>query len=345
MQRHIFTVTLCYCFAAKPRLVEPVTMTLLENSQIHISLCLERFYPKDIEIKWYMEGSQNGISSPSTQKPTERNDQTFNVTSDFSVSGSFFAKPHNKVLVEWKHESLDAPGCRSWSWRDFPWRPVMEDIIIPKLEAGKEAALSCKISGYFPDSLFVQWIKKEKGNESEIKLPTREYAIPCVKSNEEKDKTFTRVTRLTFTPHPERDRGAEFICRVTHPTLEEPIEKRTRPLDISSRPVMEDIMIPKLEAGKEVALSCNISGYFPDSLSVQWIKKQKGNESEIKLLTWGYKGRYSKSDEETDKTFSGVARLTFTPCPERDRGAEFICRVTHPTLEEPMEKRMGPLGG
>uniref|UniRef100_A0A8C5QR98 Ig-like domain-containing protein n=1 Tax=Leptobrachium leishanense TaxID=445787 RepID=A0A8C5QR98_9ANUR len=338
---------------AKPCLMEPVTMTLLENGKIQISLCLERFYPGDIEITWRRERKYSKYLLSSTESVTEGNDLTFHVTSECIVSGYVFAEPGNKVLVEWKHESLDVPGCRSWSLRDLPWRPVMEDII-PKLEAGKEAALSCKISGYFPDSLSVQWIKKEKGNESEIKLLlTKGYAIPCIKSDEEKDKTFIQVTRLTFTPHLEIDRGAELICRVTHPTLEEPIEKRTGPLDLPWRPVMEDMIVPKLEAGKEVALSCKISGYFPDSLSVQWIKK-KGNESEIKLPIWSIVAfvtrEYSDcnvpctdSNEEEDKTFTQVTRLTFTPHPERDRGAEFICRVTHPTLEEPIEKTTGPL--
>uniref|UniRef100_A0A8C5WJG5 Ig-like domain-containing protein n=1 Tax=Leptobrachium leishanense TaxID=445787 RepID=A0A8C5WJG5_9ANUR len=353
MKTHIETRTGKLRVMAKPHPVEPIEMTLVDNSRVQFYLNLQGFYPKDIKIAWKREGIISNSSLQPVNPVTRGKDQTFNISSVFSVLGSVFIKPQYRISVQWKHESLDVPEVRSWTWRDLPWRPVMEDII-PKLEAGKEAALSCKISGYFPDSLSVQWIKKEKGNESEIKLLlTKGYAIPCIKSDEEKDKTFIQVTRLTFTPHLEIDRGAELICRVTHPTLEEPIEKRTGPLDLPWRPVMEDMIVPKLEAGKEVALSCKISGYFPDSLSVQWIKK-KGNESEIKLPIWSIVAfvtrEYSDcnvpctdSNEEEDKTFTQVTRLTFTPHPERDRGAEFICRVTHPTLEEPIEKTTGPL--
>uniref|UniRef100_A0A8C5QRG6 Immunoglobulin C1-set domain-containing protein n=1 Tax=Leptobrachium leishanense TaxID=445787 RepID=A0A8C5QRG6_9ANUR len=118
---------------AKPRLVEPVKMTLLEKSQIQISLCLKRFYPGDIEIKWYTGENNAQCLLSSKESVTEGNDLTINVTSDCIVSGqvfdnshntslitffrSFFAKPHNKVFVEWKHESLDAPEWRSWTAR------------------------------------------------------------------------------------------------------------------------------------------------------------------------------------------------------------------------------------
>uniref|UniRef100_A0A8C5QRW0 Ig-like domain-containing protein n=1 Tax=Leptobrachium leishanense TaxID=445787 RepID=A0A8C5QRW0_9ANUR len=331
---------------AKPK-VAPRKPKYDGAGKILYSLIVYDFYPRDIQIHWsFVTGEGEQIISSEEQR-VETQGLTFSVCSEARIPGEVFKDPKCKVRVVWEHASMGRPESREMSVRDadFPWHPVMEDIIIPKLEAGKEAALSCKISGYFPDSLSVQWIKKEKRNESEIKLPTGDYKVPDDKSNEETDKTFTQVTRLTFTPHLERDRGAKFICRVTHPTLEEPIEKRTGPLltDLPSRPVMEDIIIPKLEAGKEAALSCKISGYFPDSLSVQWIKKEKGNESEIKLPDGDYKVSDITSHKQKDNTWTCEARLTFIPHLERDQGAEFICRVTHPTLEEPIEKRTGPL--
>uniref|UniRef100_A0A8C5WJM5 Ig-like domain-containing protein n=1 Tax=Leptobrachium leishanense TaxID=445787 RepID=A0A8C5WJM5_9ANUR len=264
---------------AKPCLMEPVTMTLLENGKIQISLCLERFYPGDIEITWRRERKYSKYLLSSTESVTEGNDLTFHVTSECIVSGYVFAEPGNKVLVEWKHESLDVPGCRSWSLRDLPWRPVMEDIIIPKLEAGKEAALSCNISGYFPDSLSVQWIKKEKGNESEIKSWTRNYKVSDDKFNKVKDKTFTRVTRLTFTPHLERDQGAEFICRVTHPTLEEPIEKRTGPLAFNERPDVSDIKLSR--SGR---LYLEVNKFYPRDIEITWRLDEESGGNQCQSL-------------------------------------------------------------
>ncbi|CAH2307919.1 Ig mu heavy chain disease -like [Pelobates cultripes] len=223
---------------AKPRIMEPIEMTLGDYSRIHFSLNLQSFHPEDIDITWRNEGEKykNDLKPVKTQ--IDEKDLMFNVISECSIAGDTLTKSLNKVCVEWKHVSLDQPESRSLSVRDFPWRPVMEDILIPKLEANRSVTLSCKISGYFPDALSVEWIKKEKGNESEIKLPTDKYKVPDIKSHRQEDKTLACEARLTFTPHLGRDQGAEFICRVRHPTLEQPMERMTGPLLIDQEVTM-----------------------------------------------------------------------------------------------------------
>uniref|UniRef100_A0A8C5PRE8 Ig-like domain-containing protein n=1 Tax=Leptobrachium leishanense TaxID=445787 RepID=A0A8C5PRE8_9ANUR len=279
MKTHIETRTGKLRVMAKPHPVEPIEMTLGDNSRVQFYLNLQGFYPKDIEITWDSEdGKYRYLLSP-TNTVTRGKDQTFNVSSVCAVLGPLFINPQYRISVQWKHESLDVPEVRSWTWRDLPWRPLMEDIIIPELEAGKEAALTCKFSGYFPDSPSVRWIKKEKGNETEVKLPTDDYKVLYSKSNEATDKTFTQVARLIFNPHLERDQGAEFICRVTHPTLEEPIEKRTGPLLTGSSDLLMELRTDNTlpESRMEDALckrDCFKKAALRTSTTIEQLEKQ-----------------------------------------------------------------------
>ncbi|KAM4632471.1 uncharacterized protein O3C94_018989 [Discoglossus pictus] len=215
----------------KPKVQDPVQITLQDGGNLRLTLNLMSFCPKDIGIKWDCTDA-NTQCKKFHYNPTENSEKTWNVSSSYRVPGNLFKNPTFKVCVTWTHESMDAPESRKLSVRDFPWHPQLEDIKVPTLEANKDVTLECKLSEYFPDALTMTWYKKQNGKEEETKLPATGYRVPDIKSLKQKDNTFACKACVTLSPVQSKDRGAEFIYRVKHPTLKHPIDRSTGPLVI-----------------------------------------------------------------------------------------------------------------
>uniref|UniRef100_A0A1B8Y3Y0 Ig-like domain-containing protein n=1 Tax=Xenopus tropicalis TaxID=8364 RepID=A0A1B8Y3Y0_XENTR len=221
-EKHFHTKTI----QAKPKVPEPINIIFQGSHNLDLTLKLQRFYPKDIRIKW---GCGEGPQQPGREEWRENSDLTWDLTSVYSVPRDLFKDPAFRVRVTWKHGSLGGPQSREVSVADFPWRPQVA-MKIPTLREKVEATLSCRIFGYYPDDLTVQWFRLEKGGKKESPLDTETYRVSRTESQEQGDKTFACDTSVTFTPTVKSDDGAEFICRVGHPT--QGVEKRSGQLHV-----------------------------------------------------------------------------------------------------------------
>eukprot|EP00079_Xenopus_tropicalis_P018313 XP_004919682.1 PREDICTED: uncharacterized protein LOC101734290 [Xenopus tropicalis] len=239
---------------AKPVCRDPVQMDLLTNSRVQFSLTLRSFYPRDIHVNWNLGETQ--YTQPPTNTVTQSDSLTYDITSVCSFPWHQVCNPEYKAHVTWNHVTMEAPESRELCVTDFPWRPQVGEIRVPTL--GKEkVALSCRVSGYFPDALTVSWFRKGKGDQSEVplsaqcvgsqisdwfkrtigdqpkaSLSTKRYKVPELKPQREENQTFTCETELSFSPKQKTDQGAEFICRVGHPSLGQLVERRAGPLVI-----------------------------------------------------------------------------------------------------------------
>ncbi|CAI9574113.1 unnamed protein product, partial [Staurois parvus] len=79
--------------------------------------------------------------------------------------------------------------------------------------------------------------------------------------------------------HPTKaDHGEDYMCRVDHPSLEQPIEKTTGKLpliDLGWSPHVLEIDTSALVFNADCEIQCKIFGYFPKKLTVSWQKKEK----------------------------------------------------------------------
>ncbi|PIO24584.1 hypothetical protein AB205_0031390, partial [Aquarana catesbeiana] len=108
-------------------------------------------------------------------------------------------------------------------------------------------------------------------------------------------------------------------------------------------PVIEKVPIPHVLIGRRNTLQYNISGYFPDDVTVIWYRKGKGVQKYDPLSQdKKYQIPDIQSQRQSDFTYSCTARLLFTPI-LADEESEIMCRVSHPSLERPIERRLGPL--
>ncbi|PIN96772.1 hypothetical protein AB205_0001920 [Aquarana catesbeiana] len=60
------------------------------------------------------------------------------------------------------------------------------------------------------------------------------YRITTIPLERQSDKLYGYKSCVTFSPSLERDQGVEYICRVEHPSLEQPIERSTGALQVTA---------------------------------------------------------------------------------------------------------------
>ncbi|XP_041434256.1 Ig heavy chain C region isoform X1 [Xenopus laevis] len=114
-EKHFHTKTI----QAKPKVQEPINITFQGSQNLDLTLNLQRFYPKDIKIKW---DCGEETQQPSKENWRENSDLTWDVTSVCSVPKGLFKDKAFRVRVTWEHESMGDPESREVSAADIPFR-------------------------------------------------------------------------------------------------------------------------------------------------------------------------------------------------------------------------------
>ncbi|XP_075037396.1 uncharacterized protein LOC142098449 [Mixophyes fleayi] len=314
---------------AKPKLVKPIRLSLTDLGEVLCSLDIDGIYPKHIQIKW------NDTETLNSDKVFKNTDGTCNVHSEYKIPGSFFKDPKSTEIVSWKHESMEGWESRQVSVLDkeFPWKPEVQDIPVPNLLIGSTATLRCEVSNVFPDLLTVRWLKKERhGPELFPLVPSDKYSISETKPEKQKDNTFTYKTWLKFKPSIITEEGAEFICRVKHPSLEKPTEKSTGPLCIKGFPVVKDIV-----CSGEGIYSLAVDGIYPQKASILWKLSVRASTEESEFLI---STLTCKDNKDGSYQVMSICDLSKTII-DLDKWSVLQATVEHETLDFPISKSIG----
>ncbi|XP_077303670.1 uncharacterized protein LOC143923729 isoform X3 [Lithobates pipiens] len=323
-----------------PQEIEPVRFSLSKSGEVRCTLTLKRFYPSDITITWHTE-QQTKLKSDG--KPAQSADgETFDVTSVCTLPRSLSFP----VYVTWEHQSVREPQRTVLRRSDLPWHPQISELNSSDLKLNTESKIQVNISGYFPEDLTVEWNKKEMRTDRLVAVDNNKYKSEISEHQRQSDNTYSCTASLLFTPTLPEDQGSEFICTVQHPSLEQPIERRIGPLQITDlpwRPQISELNSSDLKLNTESKIQVNISGYFPEDLTVEWNKKEMKTDKFVAVDINKYKSEISEHQRQSDNTYSCTASLLFTPTLPEDQRSEFMCRVQHPSLEQPIQRRIGPL--
>ncbi|TFJ97474.1 40S ribosomal protein S23-like [Platysternon megacephalum] len=120
------------------------------------------------------------------------------------------------------------------------------------------------------------------------------------------------------------------------------------PFDFSvvlrSPEVSEIFQSQPLVEGSHVAFSCFIAGYFPQELTVTWLRRESGDSVATPIEdSADYAIIHKETCAKDRETYQQMVTLSFTPSAQRDQGAEFICQVGHLALQTPIERSTGML--
>ncbi|XP_018096170.1 uncharacterized protein LOC108704221 isoform X2 [Xenopus laevis] len=314
-----------YLIILKPK--DSMKLSLSESGEVLSCLTLQEFYPRDIQIRWSC-GVGHYKELESKEKPTDNSGSSFNIESECKLPGHLFKDPGFKVRVTWNHRSSDEEESREFSATDpdFPWRPQMEEIIKPDtLIHGTEGKFQCKILGYFPDALEVKWLRREAGGQELFSVcPSEKYKIPEMEQKREADGTFSCTVSLIVSVSAITEKGAEFICRVGHPSLGEPLERSTGALSVRGVPVMTNI------TQKDTHIIMEIDQFYPQNIEVTWHRAGKDRKDYKKIPDADIHNElYENSD--------GSYRLTSVNKINKNN-LYITALVQHETLNSPIKK-------
>ncbi|XP_059581674.1 uncharacterized protein LOC102560442 [Alligator mississippiensis] len=197
------------------------------RDQVPFAVQLHNFYPREVPpIQWGWDGAENGEEDPA--QIDKNADGTFTATSVWRVPSRSLTRPELRVRVCVQHGPGKPLSERELSLRAVGLlRPpdVSEISLTESMATGKGVTLSCRIAGHFPGELSVTWLKRRKGEDTAVILrDSAECRVePGTAVLARDGKSFQQETRLILWTS--RDKGAEYICRVGHLTLETCIEK------------------------------------------------------------------------------------------------------------------------
>ncbi|PIO12961.1 hypothetical protein AB205_0034840, partial [Aquarana catesbeiana] len=208
-------------------MTEPVRFSLSDSGEVKCSLTLKRFYPPDIKIRWSAGESQTKIMD--SQPAQSADGEIFDVTSVCTLPRPLCFP----VYVTWEHQSVKEPPSIILNPSDLPWHPQIEELNSPDLKLNTESKIQVRISGYFPEDPTVEWCKMGMETDRFLAVDNNKYRTEISEHQRQSDNTYSCTASLLFTPTLPEDQRSEFICRVQHPCMEQYIERRIGPLQIT----------------------------------------------------------------------------------------------------------------
>ncbi|XP_078537183.1 uncharacterized protein LOC144822970 [Lissotriton helveticus] len=274
---------------------------------------------------------------------TRNSDGTYSVSSELNFEPDIECDNKAGIICEVSQECSTNVVSKQMILNVEGVPPKVAGIITPSLLLhSTPVALTCPINYFTPRDITVSWYKKGRdGNEEDLDLRLSSNKGPELRS---KGKYTHEISELEFKDHTCSvtsvlnfkaaigDDGVTYICRISHLTLEEPLEVKET-LKIKAYPVMEAISCEpdKPELEKPLGLKARIHSFYPSFINITWWKNDEH------LPTSGMR---NFTEEQIDQNGYSpfVIWSHYDMCLTlEDRGKKLICRVEHESLSKPME--------
>ncbi|XP_075890468.1 uncharacterized protein LOC142893601 isoform X2 [Nelusetta ayraudi] len=262
-----------------PPEVSEIQLAETQNDSDVISMTVRssHFHPDVITFRWFCEGGElSPVASQASSSPRPNSEGFFSAFSQCKLHRSELEKGSTKVWVSVHHIALRQPITRET--RGFLKRPSVSDVISSASPLDQTVILGCQITDFFPPNISVTWLRLREGErddrEEEV-IEGGEMWGPIQTQSRLYRATATLKRRATSQEKKEKGGfgGGGIICRVEHISLQEPIEKHWKSIDIAT---------PSIPPSISVCWSSEGVGVF--SLVF------KGGHPKVKLL-WAAGGR------------------------------------------------------
>ncbi|XP_053550161.1 tyrosine-protein phosphatase non-receptor type substrate 1-like [Bombina bombina] len=185
-------------------------------------------------------------------------------------------------------------------------------IITNNLVAKKnENVLNCTITGFYPIDIDIKWLRDQEVLKSVI------YYTPQRNS----DGTYSVNSSVIITPTKENE-NQTYSIRVLHASLQKPLQKDFQ-LVYGVVPSIH-MRSTQLHQKEETTLICQVWGFYPESISVNWYL----NGALVK----------PKSIQQFNGSFLESV-YQFTQTTEHHK-VEMSCEVEHATLSKPLVEKL-----
>ncbi|XP_051925322.1 uncharacterized protein si:ch211-180a12.2 [Hippocampus zosterae] len=235
------------------------------NSEvISMTVRASHFHPDVITFRWFCQGGElSPVASQASTCPRPDGEGFFAASSQCKLPRTELEQGGTRVWVSVHHVALKQPVTRET--RGFIKQPRVSDI---SRAADQSLTLGCRISDFYPPEVTVTWLRVRGGErddgEDEVMEGGRLWGPVEIRP---------RLYRATATltagdaGREKRRRGGGIKCRVQHLSLQEPIERLWRDVDI---------VAPAIPASISVCWSSEGVGVFSLLL--------KGGHPKVKLL-------------------------------------------------------------
>ncbi|XP_041094658.1 uncharacterized protein si:ch211-180a12.2 [Polyodon spathula] len=209
--------------------------------------------------------------------------------------------------------------------------PTVSEIRDLSAVSNPEILLSVEARHFHPKNIVFRWSCGEQDDLIPASASTE------VSPSQEDEGYYNAGSVLRIQRGRLGDLGFRVRVIVDHLSLKEPIRREVTSLTpgIGGRPFVSEIATSRVQLGQAFTLSVGVSGFDPPDLAVCWLRRGRdapGEERELAdgLLTWG------PFEDETSR-FHSESQVSFTPrCIADVEDYSFVCRVSHPTLSEPI---------
>ncbi|XP_044126525.1 uncharacterized protein LOC122920836 [Bufo gargarizans] len=200
----------------------------------------------------------------------------------------------------------------------------------------ENVTIPCEFSDFIPGkTINVQWMKSQNGNRTEVfqYIPGRRLKAFRAGSYMEEESEIQRGNAALHIPRVQFSDDGEYICIV----VVTPDYKEGRStLEVSAEPSVS--LIPgdaiRVELGSEKVVSCDISNFYPEEITISWVRHQKDSTKCVVLAKGTCTG---DSVINTDGTFNTSSQLTLYPT-MKDDGYKYSCEVKHRSLQQDLVK-------
>ncbi|XP_057681477.1 uncharacterized protein si:ch211-180a12.2 isoform X2 [Corythoichthys intestinalis] len=233
---------------------------------ISMTVRASHFHPDVITFRWFCQGGElSPVASQASTSPRPNSEGFFTASSQCKLPRTELEQGGTKVWVSVHHIALKQPVTRET--RGFIKQPRVSDISSTTSTSDQMLTLGCEVTDFYPPDITVTWLKVRGGerddSEDEV-MDGGELWGPM-----EIHPRLYRITATLKTAHnrEKRQRGGGIKCRVEHLSLQEPIERLWRNVDI---------VAPSIPSSISVCWSSEGVGVFSLLL--------KGGHPKVKLL-------------------------------------------------------------
>ncbi|KAM7372140.1 hypothetical protein PAMP_009333 [Pampus punctatissimus] len=300
-----------------------------EGTETSFSCFAKDFSPKAYEIKWLKDEEEifnklYEIITPSYERKTDNGTILYSAASFLTVQSSelsdgvtkftckFTGKDDSSVNASMTYRQIRPPCITGCPEADVDIKiigPTMEDLFLKK-----KGAVKCQVKVNNPSVERVMWEDEAGNNMLEVQNPT--------KGSKE---TIDLSLDITYD---EWSKGLTRFCIVEHSELVNPLKKayeRKIELQIVSPNITLHRVCEDKSRTSSVRLVCTLSGFFPDTLSVEWQRdNQPLNTKQIQ--------RKLQSVEGVEKIF-GLSSEIEPNMAEWAKGSRFTCQTRHNRIE------------